>query len=163
MWVDPFTGQETPIPMFEPWLGWRERELLGDCIHANWITGGPMVRDFESRMRQLTGAKHAIACMSGTMAIVVALMAVGVKRGDEVLVPDFTFVATANAALLLGARVRFVDVDDTMNMDPGALLEMVIASKAGVRRFLLPVHIYGKDANMLAIMLLARDYGISVV
>lgn len=99
------------IPWFMPQVGAREQELLSAVVASNYINDGNVARDLEKRLAERLGARHAIAVTSGTAAISLSLMAVGVGPGDEVIVPDLTFIATANAVRMAGADVRLVDVE----------------------------------------------------
>ncbi|MGI0039114.1 MAG: aminotransferase class I/II-fold pyridoxal phosphate-dependent enzyme, partial [Nitrososphaera sp.] len=104
------------IPINRPWLGEEEKREVMAVLDENALTtaardGGKRVRDFESSLKQYLGCKHALAVNSGTAALQAALMAAGVGQGHEVLLPSFTFVATANAVVATGARPVFVDID----------------------------------------------------
>ena len=133
------------IPQFEPWLGEEEKKLLCECIDDNWITGGDKVREFENRIAALCRVKHAVACFNGTMALYMALKAMGVGEGDEVIVPDFTFIASANAVVMAGATPVFVDIDrETLNIKVDALMDAITP----VTKAIMPVHIYGRPADM---------------
>jgi UDP-2-acetamido-2-deoxy-ribo-hexuluronate aminotransferase len=121
---------------------------------------GPAVKEFEAALAAHTGAKHAIACASGTDALMLGLMAKDIKPGDEVLVPDFTFIATAEMVALMGAVPVFVDIDrDTYNIDP-TLLEKKITAKT---RGIIPVSLYGQAADMDEINAVAKKHGLWVM
>ncbi len=148
------------IPQSEPWLDEQELAQLAECITDNWITEGKKVKKFEERIAELCDVKYAIACTSGTIALYMGLKAMGIGEGDEVIVPDFTFIASANSVVLTGAKPVFVDVDSrTFNIDPDCT-EEAITSKT---KAIMPVHIYGQSADMDAIMDLARDYNLKVI
>ena len=99
------------IPWFGPALGERERALVLEVLDSNYINDGAVTRKFERELARVLGVSECVAVTSGTTAITLALMALGIVPGDEVLVPDLTFIATANAARLAGASVRLVDVE----------------------------------------------------
>jgi UDP-2-acetamido-2-deoxy-ribo-hexuluronate aminotransferase len=121
---------------------------------------GPAVGELETELARHTGVSHAIGCSSGTDALLLCLLAKGVSRGDEVLVPDFTFFATAEVVSFLGARPVFVDIrDDTFNIDP-QLLESCITEKT---RGIIPVSLFGQCADMDEIMAVARTHGLWVI
>ena len=148
------------IPQFEPWLGEEELNQLAECIRANWITGGEKVREFERRIAELCGVTHAITCCNGTIALYLGLKIVGVGEGDEVIVPDFTFIASANSVVLAGAKPVFVDVDaKTLNIDPECT-EKAITQRT---KAIMPVHIYGQAADMDAILDIAKRHNLLVV
>lgn len=141
------------IPQFEPWLGDEELAQLTETIKANWITGGPKVKEFERQMAGLCGVKHAIAICNGTLALYVGLKAMGIGEGDEVIVPDFTFIASANSVVMAGATPILVDIDPrTFNIDPEST-EKAITRKT---KAVMPVHIYGQAADMDAICAIAK-------
>src|SRR5215470_9764851 len=100
-----------PIAWFGPHLTGRELERLRDVLETQYVNDGPLAGIFERRIAALVGTRHAVAVTSGTAAITLALMAAGIGPGDEVLVPDLTFAATANAARMAGADVKLVDVE----------------------------------------------------
>src|SRR3954471_1840052 len=99
------------IEWFGPHLTGLELEGVRDVLDRQYINDGPLAREFERRVAALVGTRHAVAVTSGTAAITLALMAAGIGPGDEVLVPDLTFAATANAVRLAGADVKLVDVE----------------------------------------------------
>ena len=111
--------------------------------HGQYILG-PEVKELEEKLAVYTGAKHCIACANGTDALQIALMALGVGPGDEVITPGFSYIATAEAAMVLGATVTYVDIDPaTYNMDP-ALLEAAISPRT---KAIIPVSLYGQNAS----------------
>jgi perosamine synthetase len=148
------------IPIIRPFLGKEESDLLLETITDNWITGGKKVEEFEKKIAKITGSKYAIACSNGTIALYMALVAMGIKRGDEVIVPDFTFIASANACILAGAKPVFCDVDkQTFNIDMESA-KKVITSKT---KAIMPVHIYGQSADMSNVLSFALDYNLKVI
>src|SRR5687767_12213948 len=109
------------IPWWSPELGDREKQLVAEVIDSNFPNDGDYTSEFERQIAQLCNAPYAVATTSGTSAIFLALAACGIGPGDEVLVPDVTFIATANAVRLTGARPVLVDVcEATANLDPRA-------------------------------------------
>lgn len=148
------------IPQFEPWLGAEELAQLTETIKANWITGGPKVQEFEKRIAELAGVKHGIAACNGTLALFMGLKAGGMGEGDEVIVPDFTFIASANSVVMTGAKPVFVDVDEkTFNISP----ECVERAITRQTRAIMPVHIYGQSADMDAIGQIAKKHNLYVI
>lgn len=118
---------------------------LQSVLASGWLSGGPAIARFEADVCAATGAQHAVAVANGTAALVLALQALGIGRGDEVLVPSFTYIATAHAVVLAGAEPRLVDVDRaSWNMDPASA-----AAACGPRtRALIPVDQFGLPADL---------------
>jgi dTDP-4-amino-4,6-dideoxygalactose transaminase len=156
----------TPVRT-RPFLGWpvfgREEEeaLLAALRSGTWGSlDGTFVKRFEAEFAAFQGARYGIACVNGTMALSVALKALGIGPGDEVLAPPYTFIATASAALMVGAVPVFVDVDlETMLMDP-ALIDAAVTPRT---KAIIPVHHGGSPADMDGIMAAARRHGLRVV
>lgn len=149
------------IPIAAPVFAGNEKAYVLDCIESSWISSaGKYVEEFERAFADFCNVRHAISCSSGTAALHVALLALGIGPGDEVIVPTLTFVATANAVTYCGARPRFVDIDpDTWTVDP-ALVEAKITART---KAILPVHLYGHVTNMDAIIGIARRHKLFVV
>lgn len=148
------------IPVSQPTLGAAERKFLNRCLDNNELTYGSTVRSFEKALAEYLGVRHVVTTSSGTTALHLALVSLGLKRGDEVLVPDLSFVATANAVFYTGARPVLVDVDPrTWCMDPADAAEKVTART----RAILPVHLYGVPCDMDALRELASIHALHVV
>lgn len=129
------------------------------CSSATFIKG-PVLENFEKDFAKFIGVKHCIGVASGTDALHLSLVALGIRKGDEVLLPVNTFIATAYAILYVGAKPVFVDVDpETFNIDVNAIESKITKSTKAI----IPVHLYGQPAQMDKIMLLARKYKLAVV
>lgn len=127
--------------------------------HGQYILG-PEVAELEEQLASFVGAPHCISCANGTDALQIALMALGVSHGDEVITPGFSFIATAEAVALLGARPIYVDIDSrTYNLDP-ARLEAAITSRT---KAIIPVSLYGQCADFDAINAIGARHGLPVV
>ena len=138
----------------------QEYTAIKSALDSNYINEGDVTTRFEQEVARLMGVKHAIATTSGTAAIFLALAGVGVGPGDEVIVPDVTFIATANAVMLTGAKPVLVDIDPlTLNMDP----ESMSAAITDRTKAVVPVHVSGRSANLVVIKDIARTHGIAVV
>ncbi|MGO9322820.1 MAG: DegT/DnrJ/EryC1/StrS family aminotransferase [Solirubrobacteraceae bacterium] len=148
------------IPLARPVLGVEEERAVLEVLRSGQLSLGPRLPEFELGFAARVGASHASAVSSGTAGLHLALRAVGVGEGDEVVTSPFSFVASANAALYERARPVFADIDPvTLNLDPDAT-----AAAVGERtRALLPVHIFGYPADMPAFERLAARHGLAIV
>jgi perosamine synthetase len=149
-----------PIPWFGPDVGEREKQLVAEVLDSGYINDGQITRQFERRIAELVGVNHCVAVSSGTAAITLALMAAEVGPGDEVLVPDLTFIATANAVRLAGADVRLVDVEPArFSIDPERL-----ESSIGPRtRAVVTVDVNGRAADYLRIEEICKRHGLTLI
>lgn len=150
---------QAPVPLIDlqaqrARIGGRIEAAIGRVLDHGAYIMGPEVFEAEKRLAALTGAQHAISCSNGTAAMVMALMAWDVGRGDAVFVPSFTFTATAEVAAIAGATPVFVDVRaDTFNMDANSLARAIaIAEQMGLKpRVVIPVDLFGQPADHDAI------------
>jgi len=149
------------IPVSAPSLVGNERKYVLECIDSNWISShGKYISQFEKAFSEFCGSKYAISCSNGTAALHIALLALGIGPGDEVLVPTLTYIATANAVKYCGAKPIFIDSEpETWNLDP-ALIEKRITKNT---KAIIVVHIYGCPARMDEILSIANEYGIFVI
>lgn len=149
------------IPIVEPKIGKEELEKVMEAVRSGWVSSkGPFIEEFEEEFSSFIGMKHGVTTSSGTSALHLALAALGVGRGDEVLVPSLTFVATANAVAYTGAEPVFLDSHrEYWCLDPSEIEERV-NSKTKV---IIPVHLYGHPCDMGQIMPIAEDYKLHVV
>ncbi len=148
------------INMAKPQIGEEEKQAVIEVLDSGIIAQGPRVKAFEEAFASMCGVKHAAATSSGTTALQVALLANGVGEGDEVITSAFTFIASANSILYVGARPVFVDIDPaTFNLNP-ALIEKAITKKT---KAILPVHLYGLMCDMDPIMDIAAEHGLAVI
>ncbi|PTX64899.1 dTDP-4-amino-4,6-dideoxygalactose transaminase [Melghirimyces profundicolus] len=157
-----------PFPRWPVW-GEEEKELLLEVLHSGkWggtgrvLTGEgtSKLEELEKRLTAFQGARHGITTVNGTMAITVALQAAGIEPGDEVIMPPYTFIATATAALLFGAIPVFADVEEeTLLLDPAKVEEAVTPRTKAV----IPVHLAGASADMTRLKETARRYGLSII
>jgi dTDP-4-amino-4,6-dideoxygalactose transaminase len=148
------------INLAQPIIGRAEIKSVSKVLRSGNLAQGQNVIAFENEFSKLVNGRACIAVNSGTSGLVTSLMALGIGTGDEVIVPSFTFAATANAVKLVGATPIFVDIQsDTLNMDP-ALVELAISPKT---KALLVVHLYGLPADMRSLTSIASKYGIYLV
>lgn len=159
--MTPTTQLPKRIPVAAPVLCGREKEYVAECLDEGWISStGKFVARFEKEFAAFCGVKQAVSCCNGTVAIHLALLAAGVKPGDEVIVPTLTFVATANAVLYCGARPVLVDCDPvTWNATPDAI-EAAITPKT---RAVVAVHLYGLPCDMAGIASVCSRHGLMLV
>jgi perosamine synthetase len=154
------------IPIAKPYIGEEEKQATADVLESGWLVQGRKVAEFEKEICRYSGAKYAKAASSCTTALHLALISLGIGPGDEVLVPSFTFVASANAIEYTGAKPVFTDIDlNSFNMDVGKV-EKLLGRKTDRRanvRAIMPVHLFGLCADMSAIMELAKRYDILVI
>jgi perosamine synthetase len=166
-----------PLPLHAPSFEGREWEFVKDCLDSTFVSSvGKYVDEFENRLAAFTGARHAIAVVNGTAALQVALHLLGVRHGDEVLIPSLSFVATANAVAHSGGIPHFVDSDaSSMGIDPGKLDKYLAESTerlGGALRnrrtgrkiaALVPMHTYGHAVPMEPLMVVAQRHGLPVL
>lgn len=149
------------ISVAQPRLAGNERKYVLDCLDTNWISSnGKYIGAFEEAFARFCGVKHAIAANNGTTALHLALVALDVRPGDEVIVPTVTYIATANAVRYCGATPVLVDVcPDTMNIDPADIERRITPRTKGI----IPVHLYGHPAEMPKINEIAGRHHLWVV
>jgi len=149
------------IPISRPSIGIKEIEYVTDAIKSGWVSSlGKYIDMFEKKFAKYCGVKYAVATSNGTTALHLTLVSLGITKDDEVIIPDFTFVATASAVKYIGAKVITVDIEkDTLCISPKAI-EKAITSKT---KAIIPVHLYGYPANMKEINKIAKKYNLYVV
>ncbi|MFA6230596.1 MAG: DegT/DnrJ/EryC1/StrS family aminotransferase [Rhodanobacter sp.] len=149
------------ISVAQPKLAGNERKYVLDCLDTNWISSnGKYIGAFEESFARFCGVSYGIATNNGTAALHLALVALGLQPGDEVIVPTVTYIATANAVRYCGATPVLVDVGaDMMNIDPSAIEAKITPQTRGI----IPVHLYGHPAEMDAINEIAYRHGLWVV
>ncbi|PIN73355.1 aminotransferase DegT [Candidatus Woesearchaeota archaeon CG10_big_fil_rev_8_21_14_0_10_45_16] len=148
------------IPIAKPILGKEEKEAVLAVLDSGMLAQGKKVQEFEESFARFIGTKHAIATTNGTTALHAALQALGIKEGDEVITSPFTFAATGNTIRMVGATPVFVDIDPaTFNID-SRLLEKAITP---MTKAIMPVHLFGKTAEMGKICEIAKKHGLSII
>jgi nucleotide sugar dehydrogenase len=148
------------LPVARPALAGEEAEAAADVVRSGWVTQGPQVAAFEEEFAAAVGAPFACAVSSCTTALHLALHALGIGRGDEVITPSHSFIATANAVRYCGAVPVFVDIDPrTYNLDP-AQIEQAVTSRT---KAILPVHQMGLPCDLSAILAIGERYGLAVI
>ena len=148
------------IPVARPLIGQEEKDLVWHVLQSGSLAQGARVREFEERFAEFVGVPHAVATSSGTTALHLALLALDIGPGDEVITTPFTFIASANSILYTGARPVFVDVDATsFNIDT-ALVEAAVTPRT---RAIMPVDLYGNPADLPALREIAEKHRIALV
>ena len=164
------------IPVFTPWFDEMETDFVKKCLSSGWVAQGPMVAEFEKMVAEFENVEHAIAVTSCTTALHLSLIAMGLQQNHDVLIPSFTFVATANAVEYIGATPILVDVrQDTFNIDT-VFLENFISSNYSKQGDvwvnnstknelfgIIPVGLFGMCADMPKIQQIASEYGLKVL
>ena len=152
------------IPLAVPDLRGNESAYLARCVQDNWVSSaGPFVTECEKQIAALAGRAYAVASVNGTTALQLAMMSAGVKPGDHVVVPDWTFAATANAAHHAGATPVFADVtEESWSLDP-AVLEAILRDPPGRIAAVLVVHVLGHPADVDPLLSLCRSAGIPLI
>lgn len=148
------------IPLAQPWLDQAETEAATQVIESGWITEGPCTAEFGAKLNALIGSPYGVFAPNGTLALYLGLAALGLGPGDEVLVPDVTFIASANAVILAGATPVFAEVNRyNFQLDVAYCAQLVTPRT----RAIMPVHLYGMAANMTEIMAFARRHNLLIV
>jgi len=148
------------VPQFMPYIGMEEYEAIRSCFEDNWITEGPKAAEFSEKLLDLIGSKYGVFAPNGTLSLYLALRAMGIGPGDEVIVPDFTFIASANAVEMVGARPVFVDInkhDLQINLED---CERVRTEKT---KAIMPVHLYGFAVDMTALTAYAKEHDLLII
>jgi perosamine synthetase len=150
----------TEIPITKPFFDKSEREAVLKPLDAGWLVQGPFVQEFEQKFSAFTRSHFSVATTSCTTALHLAVIALGLKSGDEVIVPAFTWISTANVVEYVGARPVFCDIDlRTFNIDPEQVNSLITDRTVGI----IPVHLFGLCADMDAIMAIAKKRSLWVV
>ena len=148
------------IPAAKPIIGDDEREAVDRVLRSGMLAQGPEVAAFEEEFSAHVGGRHCVAMNSGTSALHLGFISAGIERGDEVIVPSFSFAATANSVVLAGGIPVFADIDPrTFNMDPDHV-ETLITKKT---KAIMPVHLYGHIAAMDRYQEISSKYGVKII
>src|SRR5260370_15373663 len=152
--------QQMTIPITKAFFGPEELRAVQEPLETGWVVQGPFVKRFEDKFSKFTGAAHSIAASSCTTPLHIAMAALGLKPGDEVIVPAFTWVATPNVVAYMGAKPVFSDIDiSTFNMRTDRIDALVTERTVGI----IPVHLFGLCADMSPILDAARRHKLWVV
>ena len=148
------------IRLVVPEIGEEEIQAVIAVLRSGHLVQGEYVQEFERLVAEYVGVKHAVAVSSGTAALHLGLLSLGIGPGDEVIVPDFTFPATANVVELVGAKPVLIDIDiSTYNLDVNQIRPAITPRTKAI----LPVHLFGQPADMEPILQIAREYGLLII
>src|SRR4030043_175054 len=148
------------LPLSRPSIGEKEIEAVSSCLRSGWITTGPLCKAFEEKFCELTGASYALSVSSGTAGMHLMLLAMDIKRGDEIITPSMTFASTLNMIALLGAKPVFVDIHyDTLNINADLIEEKITKRTKGI----IPVHFAGSPVDMDKIVSIAKKYDLFLI
>lgn len=149
------------IPVYQPHFTGREKEYVNQCLDSSWISSkGEFIARFEKGFAEYTGAAHATTVCNGTVAIHLALEAIGVGPGDEVIVPTLTYIASVNTIIQTGAKPIFVEsLEDTWQVDPADVRRKITPKTKAV----MAVHLYGQACEMDELLLICREHGLLLI
>jgi perosamine synthetase len=148
------------VPFYKPWITNQDEKAVSEALKSRWLTGGPIAARFENQFADYVGVKYAVSVNSCTAALHLAMRVLNIRSGDEVIVPDVTFAATANAALFVGATPVFADIDEkTFNISPNDVLNKITPKT----KVIIPVHYGGQPCDMKELMEIAQDYKLNIV
>ncbi|MFC1936387.1 DegT/DnrJ/EryC1/StrS family aminotransferase [Chloroflexota bacterium] len=148
------------IPITKPLFGQEELDIIQKPLESGWVVQGPYVKEFEDKFSNFTNISYSVATSSCTTALHIAVAALDLKPGDEVIVPAFTWVATANVVEYMGATPKFCDIDiKTYNIDVSKIEELITPNTVGI----IPVHLFGLSADMDPIVEIAKTHNLWVV
>ena len=158
--IDVFRNKKIRVPFFVPDISKSDKLAVMNALNSRMLTDGPQLRKFEREFAKYTGSKYAVGVSNGTAALHLALKALGLKKGDEVIIPNITFVATANSVLLTGATPVLADVNyDDMNISLDSIKQNITSKTKAI----LPVHIAGKICKMTQIKKIAKKNNLLLI
>jgi perosamine synthetase len=149
------------IPISQPTITQKELEYVSDSVKSGWVSSlGPYIDKFEQKFAEYCGVKFALTTSNGTVGLHLAMVCMGIGMDDEVIIPDLTFIATANAVKYTGATVVTADIDkESLCIDPDEIIKKITSKTKAI----IPVHLYGHPANMPEITEIAKKYRIKVI
>lgn len=152
---------ENFIPISQPNITQKEIDYVTDAVKSGWVSSlGKYINEFEEKFAKFCNTKYALTTSNGTTALHLILVSLGIKEGDEVIVPDLTFISTANAVNYTGAKVVLVDVEaDTLCISPEAIKKAITPKTKAI----IPVHLYGHPSDMEAINEIAKEHNLFVI
>ena len=158
--IDAFNDSKIKVPFVLPEITNDDKKVILQVLNNNLLTDGPNLKNFEDKFAKFTGAKYAIGVSNATAALQLSLKAIGIQKGDEVIVPDITFVATANAVIFADATPVIADISEH---DFNISLNSIEKSITKKTKAIIPVHFAGKPCQMIKIKSLAKKHGIKII
>ena len=159
MITDAFGDKSIKVPFIIPEITKNDKHVVLNALNSSLLTDGPKLRKFESIFAKFTGAKFAVGVSNGTAALHLSLKSLGIGKGDEVIIPDLTFVATASSVLLTGATPVLADVDDDLNISIQSIKESITSRTKAI----IPVHFAGKSCKIKEVSSIARKNNVSII
>ena len=147
------------VPLFVPWISKDDLNSVNKALKSPQLTDGPMLRKFESQFSKLTKSKFSIGVSNGTEALHLSLVALGIGKGDEVIIPDMTFIATSNAVVLTGAKPVLADIDSSLNISIDSIQKNITKKTKAI----IPVHFAGFSCNMKKIIQIAKKNNLKII
>lgn len=158
--IDPLGNSKIKVPFFIPNISSKERESMIKVLNSNLLTNGPNLLKFEEEFKKYTKSRYSVGVSNATSALHLSLIANGIKKGDEVIIPDITFAATANTVLMTGAKPIFADVNlDDYNIDINSIKKNISKKTKAI----IPVHFAGNPCKMNEILKVAKKYGLKII
>ncbi len=158
--IDAFNDPSIKVPFFYPQITNDDKKSINNALESPLLTDGPKLRQFEKKFAEFTGVRYAVGVSNGTSALQLSLKALNIGKGDEVIIPDMTFVATASAVLLAGAIPVLVDVnEDDLNISPTSIKNSITSKTKAI----LPVHFAGKICDITEIKKIANKHGLFII
>ena len=146
------------ITQIEPWIDNRELDELKRVVDSTYVVEHNLTKEFEEMICEMTGSKYAVAMTNGTVALYAALKALNIGHGDEVIIPNLTFIATANAIIMAGAKPIFCEIDkDDLGISPKKIISLINKNTKAI----MPVHLYGYSCKMDEILEISKVYDLN--
>ncbi len=148
------------IPQFKPFIGKEEYEQIKECFDNNWVTEGEKSKEFVNQLNKIVGCKYGVLAPNGTLSLYLGLKVLGIGRGDEVIVPNFSFYASASSIIMAGAKPVFAEVDiETLQVDINQIVKKITRRTKAI----MPVHVYGMSCDIEKIMEISKKYKLKVI
>lgn len=148
------------IPQFKPFIGKEEYDQIKECFDNNWVTEGKKSKEFVDQLNKIVGCKYGVLAPNGTLSLYLGLKALGIGRGDEVIVPNFSFYASASSVIMAGAKPVFAEVNiENLQLDVNQIIKKITRRT----RAIMPVHVYGMSCDIEKIMEISKKYKLKVI